>query len=190
MGEWCSDCGGWGAVEGVLGERRTFGRSDVRTFGPMVRRKRVRSADNEGGARKRRAPATTKMAGDCEGASRVPTSKHPSCSFRAFALSASQLARVARELRVNGHTAIAGGRCLDAGFMPPPSSRSITRSSLRIPTSLPLPAIRFADLADWRTGGLADWRTGGLADWRTGGLADWRTARDAALPHIWRSPKK
>ena len=37
----------------------------------------MRSADNEGKARKRRAPATHKMAGDCEGVSRAPGLKDP-----------------------------------------------------------------------------------------------------------------
>ena len=54
----------------------------------------MRSAEHEGKARKRRAPATTKMAGDCEGVSRVPGSKDQSGSFRASATSANQLARV------------------------------------------------------------------------------------------------
>ncbi len=101
---------------------RTFGLSDQWFDG-----NELSSADNEGKARKRRAPATHKMAGDCEGVSRAPGSKDQSGSFRASATSATQLARVARVSRENGHTAIAGGRCLDAGFMRPPRSLSIAR---------------------------------------------------------------
>ena len=61
-----------------------------------------------------------------------PVRSTPSGSFRALATSVNQLARVARASRMNGHTAIAGGRCLDAGIMPPPRSRSIARSSVRL----------------------------------------------------------
>ncbi len=60
-----------------------------------------------------------------------PVQRTPSGSFRAHATSASRHARVARASRMNGHTAIAGGRCLAAGIMPPPSSLSIARSSIR-----------------------------------------------------------
>ncbi len=63
--------------------------------------------------------------------SRVPGSKDPSGSFRASAPSAPRHARVARKPRASGHPAIAVGRCLGAGFMPPPSSLSITTSSFR-----------------------------------------------------------
>jgi hypothetical protein len=87
-----------------------------------------------------------------------PVRRTPSGSFRASATSANQLARVARQSRGNGHTAIAGGRCLDAGIMPPPRSRSITGSSFR-----PLNHVRSTQL------GLADLRTCGLADFRTNG---------------------
>ncbi len=94
-----------------------------------------------------------------------PVQSTPSGSFRAHATSASRHAQVARASRMNGHTAIAGGRCLDAGFMPPPSSLSITGLSLRSLSSLTV--VRFADL---RTCGLADSRTCGLVDLRTCGL--------------------
>jgi hypothetical protein len=62
---------------------------------------------------------------------------------------------VARELRVNGHTAIAGGRCLDAGFMPPPSSLSIAGSPVRLRIGLTF--VRFG-LSDFQTFGLSDFR--------------------------------
>ena len=61
-----------------------------------------------------------------------PVRRTPSGSFRAHATSANHHIRVARASRMNGHTAIAGGRCLAAGIMPPPSSLSITRLSLRL----------------------------------------------------------
>ena len=70
-----------------------------------------------------------------------PVQRTPSGSFRAHATSANHHVRVARASRMNGHTAIAGGRCLDAGFMPPPSLIRITRSSVR---SL-RPVVRFPD---------------------------------------------
>ena len=59
---------------------RTFGLSDIRTFGLSDQwgdGYEGRFAGVWGGARKRRAPATHKMAGDCDGASRVPGSKDP-----------------------------------------------------------------------------------------------------------------
>jgi hypothetical protein len=75
-----------------------------------------------------------------------PVQSRPSGSFRAHATSANHHVRVARASRMNGHTAIAGGRCLAAGFMPPPRSRSITRSSVRSLTHHP-----FVRLPDYRT---------------------------------------
>ena len=50
---------------------------DLRPCGPSARRYYVSSVDNEGGARKRRAPATTKMAGERDGTSIVPASALP-----------------------------------------------------------------------------------------------------------------
>lgn len=60
-----------------------------------------------------------------------PVRTTPRGSFPAHEPSTTCRARVARKLRAKGHTATAGARCLNAGFMPPPTHCSITSSSLR-----------------------------------------------------------
>jgi hypothetical protein len=103
---------------------------------------------SKGKARKRRAPATHKMAGDCDGASRVPSSKDPKWFIPGPRDERRYEVRVARKPRGNGHTAIAGGRCLDAGVMPPPSLMSITRSSIRVHRQCTLSGLRTDGLSD------------------------------------------
>ena len=107
-----------------------------------------------------------------------PVQRTRSGSFRALALSASRHVRVARTSRVNGHTAIAGGRCRAAGIMPPPSSLSIAGSLVRLLIGLTFVCFRLADL---RTCELANLRTCELANLRTFGPSDWRTAAASIL---------
>ena len=135
---------------------RTFGLSDFRTFGPMVDGRMcvlqiMKARHGSGGHRP--PPRWQVTVSECR---ECPVQRTPSGSFRAHATSANHLARVARASRVNGHTAIAGGRCLDAGIMPPPSSLSITRSPVRLLIGLTFVCFGLADL---RTCGLSDLRT-------------------------------
>ena len=104
---------------------RTGGLSDGRTFGPMGRGGCVwegvlqimEARHGSGGHRPpTRWQVTVRECREC------PVRRTPSGSFRAHATSANHHVRVARASRMNGHTAIAGGRCLDAGVMPPPRS--------------------------------------------------------------------
>ena len=123
----------------IESENRTCGHADQWFDG-----NELSSADNGGGARKRRAPATTKMAGDCEQRLACPVQHRPSGSFRARALSAFRRARVTRVLRENGHTAIEGGRytalasCFHQHHTASPDHRSVA-SPL---ASCPAPSVR------------------------------------------------
>ena len=125
---------------------RTFGLSDFRTFGLSDEWAEViecvlQSMGAGHGSGGRRPPprwqVTVRERREC------PVRSTPSGSFRALEPSANHHARVARKPRMNGHTAIAGGRCLDAGFMPPPRSRSIARSSVRRQRCPQLPNLPF-----------------------------------------------
>ena len=147
-----------------LADFRTGGLADLRTNGSRVCEGVLLIMEAGRGSGGHRPPPRWQVTvKECQ---ERPVQRTPSGSFRAHATSANHHARVARVSRENGHTAIAGGRCLDAGIMlPPRSSESPDHQSV---VFMKTASVGIVEDGGLRTCGRADLRTGGRADGRTG----------------------